>query len=151
MHSKNCNRNCEDYDFDDPCIDCPVRLHARQGPKGMKVLICGGRNFNQYGLLSSRLNELHNINRFTMICHGGARGADTLAGSWAFANKIPVQVYNAQWNTYGRRAGGIRNQLMLDDFKPDMVIAFPGGHGTDNMVRKALYAKVPVIRIHYDQ
>ncbi len=38
----------------------------------------------------------------------------------------------------------IRNQQMLDEAKPDMVLAFPGGRGTDDMVSRAEKAGVPV-------
>lgn len=46
--------------------------------------------------------------------------------------------------TNGKAAGPIRNQRMLDEGKPDLVVAFPGGRGTADMVRRAKAAGVPV-------
>lgn len=51
------------------------------------------------------------------------------------------------WKDHGKAAGPIRNQLMLDDFKPDLVVAFPGGKGTADMVKKAQDAGVTVILV----
>jgi hypothetical protein len=50
----------------------------------------------------------------------------------------------ADWNTHGRAAGPIRNQRMLDEVKPELVVAFPGGRGTADMVRRAREAGVNV-------
>ena len=117
----------------------------------MKVLVCGGRTFNQYSLLSRTLTEFHKLNRIVELCHGGARGADSLSGDWARAHKVPCKVYHAEWDKYGRSAGPIRNLQMLDEFKPSVVIAFPGGAGTTHMVKAAHAKKVPVIQVNYDQ
>ena len=75
----------------------------------------------------------------TMILHGGARGADTLAGQAAQAVGLPCHVFPAKWNQYGRQAGFIRNIQMLDQ-KPDLVLAFWDGlsQGTAHTIREAL-------------
>jgi hypothetical protein len=57
---------------------------------------------------------------------------------------VPIDVYVAQWKKHGRAAGPIRNQRMLDKGKPDLVVAFPGGRGTADMIRRAERAGVPV-------
>ena len=51
-----------------------------------------------------------------------------------------------QWDELGKKAGPLRNQRMLDDGKPDMVVAFPGGGGTKDMVRRAAKAGVAIMR-----
>ncbi len=99
------------------------------------VLVCGGRNFADVRLLTAALDNLPSTP--TLIVHGEARGADTLAGQWARKNKIPVKSYPAQWNKHGRAAGPIRNKEMLDKEKPDLVVAFPGGKGTAHMAKIA--------------
>ena len=66
-----------------------------------------------------------------------ASGADQLAGQWAKSRGISVKAYPADWKNLGRIAGPIRNKKMLDE-KPDLLVAFPGGKGTANMV---FYAK----------
>jgi hypothetical protein len=48
-----------------------------------------------------------------LLIHGGARGADTLADSVAVELGIPVRVFPAHWNQFGRGAGPVRNKEML--------------------------------------
>ena len=58
---------------------------------------------------------------------------------------VPFDVYMADWKRLGRKAGPIRNQRMLVEGKPDLVVAFPGGKGTAGMVTLARNASVEVI------
>lgn len=83
------------------------------------------------------------------IIHGGARGADRGADEWGVANWVPVHEFKADWDKYGKLAGPIRNKEMLEIGKPDLVIAFPGGKGTSNMVQQAKEAGVEVIEVAY--
>lgn len=53
----------------------------------------------------------------------------------------------ADWKTHGKRAGSIRNQKMIDDYHPQLVVAFPGGAGTADMVRRARAAGIEVREI----
>jgi hypothetical protein len=112
----------------------------------MKVLVCGGRDFRDKALLDGALSELDNAVNITEIIHGGANGADTMAGCWAEQYNIPVTVYKADWSRYGRSAGPRRNEKMLYEGKPDIVLAFPGGRGTAHMVGIAEKAGVKVVR-----
>jgi len=75
---------------------------------------------------------------------GMARGADMLAWQWAHDFGIPTCEFPADWDRHRRSAGTIRNEQMLREGKPDLVIAFPGGRGTAHMVRIAKAAGVPV-------
>lgn len=112
----------------------------------MKVLVCGGRDFRDTAMLDRALCELDNAICITEIIHGGANGADTMAGCWGEKFNIPVTVYKADWSLYGRMAGPRRNERMLYEGKPDFVLAFPGGRGTAHMVRIAEEAGVRVVR-----
>jgi hypothetical protein len=56
-------------------------------------------------------------------------------------------VYPADWAKHGRAASPIRNQQMLDEGRPNLVVAFPGGRGTADMVRRARSAGVEVIEV----
>lgn len=111
----------------------------------MRVLVCGGRDFKNDDFMKKVLDEY----RYTATCiiHGAARGADKLAHNWAGWNKIQVEAYYANWNKHGKAAGPIRNQQMLDEGKPDLVIAFPGGNGTRDMVTRAKKAGIRVIEV----
>ena len=70
-----------------------------------------------------------------------------MAQEWAEARGVPCEVYLANWAELGRKAGPIRNQQMLDEGRPTLVVAFPGGRGTADMIRRARSAGVEVIEI----
>ena len=108
-----------------------------------KVLVCGGRDFDDRPRLDAILDNATRFfeKRFCII-HGGARGADDLAGLWARLHGIPVILIPPNWGFYGKRAGMLRNEWMLNFTEPDLVIAFPGGRGTSGMIALAKKAGV---------
>ena len=106
----------------------------------MKVLVCGGRDFDDMALVERTLDAIE----VTQIIEGGAKGADALARKWAEARGVTVRTFQPNWKRFGRGAGPKRNQQMLDEGKPDLVLAFPGGSGTKNMMRLAGAANVRV-------
>lgn len=110
-----------------------------------RLLVCGGRNLtNDYWeQIEITLGELQ---PFKLLIEGGANGADRLARDWAVSRGIHVATVEALWENYGKAAGPIRNEAMLL-LKPDLVIAFPGGAGTANMVKQAEAAGIEVRRI----
>lgn len=85
--------------------------------------------------------------QISCVVTGGARGVDFLASRWAIANEIKTCIYPAQWSKLGKAAGPVRNQRMLDEEKPDMVLAFPGGIGTADMVDRAKKAGITVLPV----
>lgn len=105
----------------------------------MRVLVCGGRTYEEWKTVSRVLASL----KPTVIIQGGAPGADRLAAKWADVNGVPLVTYPALWHQ-GKKAGPIRNDFMLKDSRPDLVVAFPGGKGTEDMVRKAQDAGIAV-------
>ena len=117
--------------------------------EGFRVLVCGGRNWTDQAVIKRELSYVFherstpNYNGLRVI-HGGAKGADNLAGIVAGIWSWPVEVYSADWATHGKGAGPIRNQQMLDQGKPQMVLAFPdpGSRGTWDMIRRAVTAGV---------
>lgn len=112
-----------------------------------RVLICGGRDFTNAGRVWSVLDHYHAGNPFSVVIHGAARGADALAGQWALLRDVAQQAFPADWTLFGRSAGHRRNAQMLREGKPDVVIAFPGGRGTANMIHQAHAAGVPVVEV----
>jgi hypothetical protein len=116
----------------------------------MRVLVCGGRCFEDRAMLWRVLDQLHEQYRFSVVIHGMARGADRLADHWAACNRIPAYRFHAAWTQYGNAAGPIRNARMLAKGQPDLVVAFPGAAGTKDMIRKALAAKVEVKKVYAD-
>lgn len=113
----------------------------------MRVLVCGGRDFNDVEFIHRTLDALSRLREFDVMIHGAAPGADSLAGAWAKHHNMPVEVYPADWQKYGKRAGPIRNAQMLREGKPDVVIAFPGGRGTAHMTMLAREAGVKVMDV----
>jgi hypothetical protein len=112
-----------------------------------RVLVCGGRDYADTDRVWSVLDDLLVRGELDEIIHGGADGADRLADNWAFARRIPVRMFPADWKQHGTAAGPIRNQQMIDEGKPALVIGFPGGRGTADMVRRARDAGVRVMEI----
>jgi hypothetical protein len=110
-----------------------------------KVLVCGGRDFDDRAALDAALDRLHAQQRFTLVIAGGAPGADTMAEEWARDRGIRTRIFRARWSIYGRAAGPIRNARMLRKGRPDLVVAFPGGKGTAGMVALAREAGVEVV------
>jgi hypothetical protein len=112
-----------------------------------RVLVCGGRDFSDRATLTAALDRLHAERGFTLVIAGGARGADTMAEEWAASRGVPCDVYMAEWERLGRKAGPIRNARMLTEGNPDLVVAFPGGRGTAHMVRIARRAGVGMVEV----
>lgn len=118
----------------------------------MRVLVCGGRDFQDRASISMMLEPYRPANAAMdasehVLILGGALGADTLAEQWADVWGVRKRVFPADWKTHGKAAGPLRNQRMLDEGKPDVVIAFPGGRGTADMVRRARAAGLQVIEV----
>lgn len=106
----------------------------------MKVLVCGGRDFDNQMLVDMLLTPLP----ITVLIHGAARGADSCAADWGKRNpEVEVRAFPADWKSHGRSAGPIRNREMIKE-NPDLVIAFKGGKGTADMMRVAEKAGIPV-------
>ena len=106
----------------------------------MRVLVCGGRKYTNREHIHNTLCDIDaERGPITRVIHGGATGADDEA-----IKHIP---FVAEWHKHGRAAGPIRNKRMLEEGKPDLVVAFPGGKGTANMVKIAESAGVEVIKI----
>lgn len=133
----------------------------------MRVLICGSRDWTDSLPITSVLDGLlflHNCGFGTLtldpmvIIEGGATGADEIAAAWAETWKdrepydfgvprLTHEQYPADWKRYGRSAGPIRNQAMLET-KPSVAFAFvtmpmPESRGTADMVRRLKEAGVP--------
>ena len=110
------------------------------------ALICGGRDFADHARAYAALDSADFALEISCVVSGGARGADTIAHDWANSRGKHFLFFPANWERYGRRAGYLRNQQMLDEGKPDIVLAFPGGKGTEMMCELAAKAGVKVIR-----
>ena len=117
----------------------------------MRILVCGGRDYTDWETLHDWLYE-YSKEHFDWpiegptIISGMAKGADTIAAKWAKDNWLTLIEFPADWDKYGKKAGPIRNQQMIDEGKPDLVVAFPTpkSKGTWDMIRRAEKAGIPV-------
>ncbi|KKK70865.1 hypothetical protein LCGC14_2919710 [marine sediment metagenome] len=100
----------------------------------MKVIVCGDRHWIGWAAIK---RELERLPSDTVIIHGAAKGADTIAGVLGVRMGLEVRVYPAEWEQFGRAAGAIRNKWMLDA-RPNLVLAFHNdirrSRGTANMI-----------------
>lgn len=113
----------------------------------MRVLVTGGRDYADKDRVFDVLDKLNDEAGIDLIIEGGAKGADNYAAWWADKRHVTRERYEADWENQGSFAGPARNTRMLNEGKPDLVIAFPGGRGTGDMVKKARRAGVNVVEI----
>ena len=120
----------------------------------MRVLVCGGRDYDNYEELYAVLDWIdcswegpETFGPISVIISGHAKGADALSEQWAKKREVSLEIYPAEWNVYGKSAGFIRNQQMIDEGLPDLVVAFQGGKGTLNMLTLANRANIPLYNV----
>jgi hypothetical protein len=101
----------------------------------MRVLVCGGRDYCDRDAVFYALHELASHHGWLTIINGGARGADALARQWASDCYHGLVTIPADW----QQSGPTRNEKMIVSGKPDLVLAFPGGRETADMILCAKY------------
>ena len=135
------------------------------------VLVCGGRDFGEppsarikrpagvnwraeRNLVHATLDALHRDTGIHALVHGAARGADACADEWARGQSdVLCWRYPADWKKHGKAAGPIRNAAMLYPLTEvqhedaGLVVAFPGGRGTADMVSRARRAGIRVVEV----
>lgn len=111
-----------------------------------RVCVCGGRNYFNRKRMHEVLSYVLSHHPDFMIVSGGCTGADTLAVEWAKQNDVYYEIYNANWKKYGKAAGPIRNRQMAES-GIDVLLAFPGGKGTENMITECNDRKIKVVKI----
>lgn len=112
----------------------------------MILLVCGGRDYMDCARVFHALDAAHARRPIQRLIAGCAAGTDALAHEWAEARGVASTVYTANWRDFGKAAGPMRNQRMLEHGKPDAAVAFPGGAGTADMCRRLTAAGVPLWR-----
>lgn len=119
-----------------------------------RVLVTGSRYYRNVPHLWCTLDGLHDDRGISLVIEGWSdlltgpyQGADYWANQWARSRRVGQQREPADWGKYGRGAGPVRNQLMIDAYYPDLVVAFNGGFGTADQVRRARKAGLEVIEV----
>ena len=115
----------------------------------MKVIIAGGRDFDDYALMKRKLDHLFSKRMPDEIVSGGARGADALGEDYSKECGIPLKIFKADWEKHGRAAGHIRNAEMAD-YGTHLVAFWDGvSRGTKNMIETAKKKGLDVRVIYY--
>lgn len=103
----------------------------------MIVVVFGGRKAAYRDSYVFRvLDAYHASFGFTLLVEGGGKGTDRQAREWAISRNVPHKTCDADWDDYGGYAGPIRNRYMLEHYRPQLAIGFPGGPGTANMIKQ---------------
>lgn len=119
----------------------------------MRVLVCGGRDYTDTDHVHNTLCEIDaRRGPISHVIHGAATGADNEGMLWAQlmadSGRTCVHApFAAEWRRYGKMAGPMRNERMLVEGKPDLVVAFPGGRGTADCVRRARDFGIEVMEV----
>lgn len=122
----------------------------------IRLLVCGDRWWEDYDLVESTLKKIDRISRIEYLIEGGQKGADDCA-FFAFLKMKGGHVleFLPDWKQFGMSAGPIRNQKMLDEGNPDLVLAFHDdierSRGTKDMASKAVRQKIPVFVISHNK
>jgi len=111
----------------------------------INVVVTGGRDFNDAAFVNRVLDDIRPFRIFHGACGVDAdkqdwrklKGADKLANDWAISRGVFVLGVPAAWSRLGLRAGPVRNKRLITDYLPNLVIAFPGGNGTRNLISHA--------------
>ncbi|TVQ52866.1 MAG: DUF2493 domain-containing protein [Rhodobacteraceae bacterium] len=111
----------------------------------MRLLVTGGRHLDDAALIRRALDGVHATVEITVLIHGGHAAMGAILEDWARERCVHVLRYPANWRAYGKKAEAIRNAFMLEDSRPDFVLALPGGADTRDLVRRALDRRLPVL------
>ncbi|MGL4285854.1 MAG: DUF2493 domain-containing protein [Phreatobacter sp.] len=114
----------------------------------MRLLICGGRHYDDAAAICRELDRLHGGQPIDVLIHGGLVAIGTVAEAWARQHNVHVIRYPPNWTLLGTKAEARRNAFMLADSRPDFLLAFPGGRDTADLVRMARAAELPVWLAH---
>lgn len=108
----------------------------------MKVIIAGSRTIEDMKSVE-RAVRVSMFDITEVVC-GGARGADTLGKQWAADRGIPVSVFPADWNRWGRKAGYLRNCSMAEYADALVAIWDGSSRGTKSMIDIMRGLKKPI-------
>ncbi|MCB0339568.1 MAG: DUF2493 domain-containing protein [Bdellovibrionales bacterium] len=115
---------------------------TRDLTKPLKVVIAGSREIRDPSLLMTAIHDAGFV--IGEVISGGARGVDRLAESWASTKGIPLRIFEADWERYGKAAGPIRN-LKMADYADALIAIWDGkSRGTKNMIETAEKQGIPV-------
>jgi hypothetical protein len=111
----------------------------------MRVLVGSDRGFNDNELFSGFLRSLDPVP--STVIQDGECGAANLANKWTRENGLVLETYSAEWRNNGVLAGRLRNQRMLDEGKPDLVVIFGQNSGIEDLKMRAQASRIEVVEV----
>ena len=116
-----------------------------------KVLICGDREWDNQTLMEHIISKIP-LDKYDTIIHGNFKGADRMAGKIGLEKGFCIVPYPAEWKTMGFNVDSVVNRTMIDEGKPDLVLAFHNNiinsKGTINLINIASKEGTKVILIN---
>lgn len=112
-----------------------VSMGKQREGVSVRVIIAGSRNITKYNIIEDAVksSDFH----ISEVVSGAARGVDTLGEEWAEKNKVHCKKFPADWDTYGKSAGIIRN-VQMADYADALIAVWDGAsRGTSHMIRTA--------------
>ena len=113
----------------------------------MKVLVCGGRAYADHAAIFDALDTVDRRRPIKAIIEGGESGADAIARDWAESRRVRLRSFSGVEADDEESRWSKRNQQMLDEGRPDLIIAFPGARRTADMIDRARAAGVTVLEV----
>jgi len=116
--------------------------------EAIRLLVCGSRDWKNKNIIAAYIEQISKRDTgVKCVIEGGASGADIIGRVVAQELKIPVITFLANWQKYDKKAGMLRNQQMIDEGKPDFVLAFhnniDASKGTKDMIQRAKKNNIP--------
>jgi len=119
-----------------------------------RILITGSRDWDDYLAVYAALDSVAKswkTEEITVV-HGGAKGADTIAGTWTNLRGFQEEIHPADWDKHGRKAGFVRNAEMVD-LGADICVAFikNGSKGATMTAELSEKAGIPTAYVTFDE
>lgn len=119
-------------------------------PHRVTIGFTGGREDEDLYLFNFVMGRVAGTFPIGKVIHGDARGYDTLGKLWGMRTGKTIQTLPARWKSLGNAAGPVRNDLMIEALRKEplpLVLGFPGGSGTADMLMKTEMAGIYYIAI----
>jgi len=113
----------------------------------MRLLVCGGRHFDDSMLVERELSRIHARTPVSVLIHGGLPGLGGPAEAWARRNGVQLIRYPANFSL-GKRGDFERDDFMLEDSRPDALLAFPGGARTARLLDRAQELRIHAMQVN---
>ena len=124
---------------------------GRGSSRAMRIIVSGSRSHCDLQLVERELDKLHRRMLIHVVIHGCCGDQAGAIEHWARSNGIAVVRYPPNWERFGHQGEILRNSFMLEDSRPDLVVAFPGGHSTADLLLRARRAGIAVLEIPSSQ